>query len=357
MLRTPPLHRKFATMNGESSVVVLREALKLHHDPHPWDDLWRAMAVEHPLHDEWWDERDLVPLLDRVEVPDLSGVRLAERAPAPAVDVPRVPGARQRARGRVAMLGEFGLTWPWESLHVEALAWYDHWLKDRDTGILDGEPIRYWMPGADEWRTEHGVATSGCTAARLRAPGRRRARRRRGPRRRTLADDARDGSATGRSRARPIRPSMLEWTTAPLEHALDVAGDLELELHATATAIDTAWFVTLQDVAPDGTTVDVTAGYLRASLRTVDDERSVPGAPVLACRASDAVVPGELTVYRVPLVANARRFDVGHRLRVVLASDDQDTSVPAIMGFRHASVGTSSLNTIHSASRLLVPVT
>ena len=88
VLRTPALHRKFATMNGESSVVVLREALKLHHDPHPWDDIWRAMAVEHPLRDEWWDERDLQPLLDRVEVPDLSGVRLAERAAAPAVDLP-----------------------------------------------------------------------------------------------------------------------------------------------------------------------------------------------------------------------------------------------------------------------------
>jgi predicted acyl esterase len=149
---------------------------------------------------------------------------------------------------------------------------------------------------------------------------------------------------------------MLEWTTAPLEQVLDVAGDLEVELHATATAIDTAWFVTLQDVAPGGTTVDVTAGYLRASLRAVDEDRSVPGAPVHDCRSLEAVVPGELTVFRVPLVANARRFDVGHRLRVVVASDDQDAPVPAMMGFRHASVGTSSLNTIHSMSRLLAPV-
>jgi predicted acyl esterase len=150
---------------------------------------------------------------------------------------------------------------------------------------------------------------------------------------------------------------MLEWTTIPLGRSLDVAGDLELELHATATAIDTAWFVTLQDVAPDGTVADVTAGYLRASLRAVDHDRSVPGAPVLPCRVVEAVVPGDLTVYRVPLVATAHRFDVGHHLRVTIASDDQDTSVPAIMGFRHASVGTSSLNTIHSASRLLLPIT
>ena len=59
VLRTPVLHRRFATMNGESSVRMLHELLKLHHDPHSWDDLWRAMAVEYPLRDDWWDERDL----------------------------------------------------------------------------------------------------------------------------------------------------------------------------------------------------------------------------------------------------------------------------------------------------------
>jgi hypothetical protein len=31
----------------------------------------------------------------------------------------------------VAMLGEHGLSSPWESLHVEALAWFEHWLKVR----------------------------------------------------------------------------------------------------------------------------------------------------------------------------------------------------------------------------------
>jgi predicted acyl esterase len=356
VLHAPPLHRKFATMNGESSVVVLREALKLHHEPHPWDDLWRAMAVEHPLHDEFWDDRDLTPLLDRVEIPtylgcDWDNVPLHLPSTFPAFDaLVNAPDVR------VAMLGEFGLTWPWESLHVEALAWYDHWLKGRETGILDGDPIRYWMPCADEWRTSTSwpPPASRLRAFSLRADG-------------ALGDD--EGPAGARSlmtlggglnRAKPSEtdpPSMLEWTTEPFAAPLDVAGDLELELHATATAIDTAWFVTLQDVAPDGTSVDVTAGYLRASLRQVDDDRSRPGTPVLPCRTSDAVVPGERTVYRVPLVATARRFDAGHCLRVVLAGDDQDESVPAIMGFRHASVGTSSLNAVHSESRLLVPVT
>ncbi len=129
-----------------------------------------------------------------------------------------------------------------------------------------------------------------------------------------------------------------------------------MELQATATALDTAWIVTLQDVDPDDTVVDVTAGWLRATLREVDPERSRPGAPELPCRRAEALVPGPMTTYRIPLVANARRFAAGHRLRLVITSDDQDPETPAIMGFRHAPVGTSSLNTVHSSSRLLLPV-
>jgi hypothetical protein len=55
-------------------------------------------------------------------------------------------------------------------------------------------------------------------------------------------------------------------------------------------------------------------------------------------------------------VGTGYRFAVGHRLRLVLTSDDQDPKFPAEMTFRHASVGTSSLNRIASSSRLLLPV-
>ena len=164
---------------------------------------------------------------------------------------------------------------------------------------------------------------------------------------------------TGLARARPSEtdpPSLLEWTSAPLEQGLDVVGDIELELQATSTAADTAWIVTLQDVAPDGTVVDVTAGWLRASLRRVDPELSSVGAPDLPCRDADAVIPGSLTSYRIPLVSNARRFAAGHRVRLVVTSDDQDPKTPAIMGFRHATVGTSSINTVHSSSRLVLTI-
>ena len=354
VLHAPPLHRKFATMNGEASLVVMRQLLKLPHDPHPWDQLWLNAAVKHPLRDEWWDERDLTPLLDRIDIPvylgcdwenvplHLPSTFLAWKALA---DNPNV---------RMGMLDRYGLTWPWESLHTEALAWFDHWLKGRDTGIVDGDPVRYALPGSDEWHSAESWPPRGThRELALRADG-------------TLADDegepgAREymvlGAGLNRANPSPIDPpSTLMWTSDPLEEALDIVGDIELRLVAAATASDTAWIAMLQDVSPDETVTDITAGWLRASLREVDEAASLPGGPVLPCRRAQAVPIGEDVEYRIPLVPNARRFKTGHRIRLILASDDQDPSAPVIMNFRHASVGTSSLNTVRSSSRLLLPV-
>ncbi len=165
------------------------------------------------------------------------------------------------------------------------------------------------------------------------------------------------GGGLGRVKPSPTdAPSMLTWTSAPLGSDLDVVGAIEVRLDAIATAADTAWMLTLQDVAPDGSVVAVTAGWLRASLREVDEQASRPGAPVLPCRRAVAVPVGETVQYRIPLVPNARRFAAGHSMRLVVTSDDQDTASPAIMSFRHASVGTSSLNTILSSTRLVLPV-
>ena len=151
-------------------------------------------------------------------------------------------------------------------------------------------------------------------------------------------------------------PSSVAWETAPLDAAMDLVGDVELRLDASITAIDTAWIALLQDVAPDGTTTTVTEGWLQASLRDVDEPASRPGAPVVPCRTPRAVPPGETVAYRIPLVPNARRFAAGHRVRLLLCSDDQPDDIPAVMGFRHAPVGTTSCNTVHSSSRLVLSV-
>lgn len=354
VLHTPPLHRRFATMNGEAAVTTMRQLLRLPHDPHPWDDLWLDIAVKHPTRDEWWDERDLTSLLADIDVPVYLGCDW-ENVPLhlPSTFV-AWKALADNPNVRMGMLGRYGLTWPWESLHGEALAWFDHWLKGRDTGIVDGDPVRYALPGADGWQTSPTWPPAGAhRELALRADG-------------LLDDDegepgARDymalGAGLNRAGSSAIDPpAMLTWTSAPLPGDLDVVGPIELRLIASATAADTAWMTTLQDVASDGEVTDVTAGWVRASLREVDEQASTPGVPVLTCRTATAVPIGEEVQHRIPLVPNARRFAKGHRIRLVLTSDDQSPDVPAIMNFRHASVGTSSLNTVRSSSRLLLPV-
>ncbi len=355
ILQTPAIHKRFATMNGEAAIAGLKAVLKMHHDPRPWDELWNAMAVEHPFRDAWWDERNILPLLDRVEIPVYLGCDW-QNVP---LHLPHTFTAINRLTNsphvRVALLDEHGLAWPWESLHVEALAWFDQWLKGRETGILEGPRIRYALPEADEWRSANNWPLPGQRhqAFALRADG-------------ALGGDPGEAGArpmmtlgAGLNRARASKidpPALLQWNSAPLLADLDMVGEIELQLDATSTAPDTAWIATLQDVAPDGTTSDVTAGYLRAGLREVDQAESRAGAPVMQCRSFHAVEVGQHTTYRIALSPNARRFKAGHCIRLVLTSDDQDLEAPAMLNFRHASIGSSCLSNIYSTSRLLLPI-
>jgi len=355
LLLAPAIHKKFAVMNGEAAVTGLKLLLRLHHDPHPWDDLWQAIAVEHPFRDAWWEERNILPLLKGVEIPVYLGCdwqNVPLHLPGTFTAFERLTKSEHV---RVALLGEYGLTWPWESLHVEALAWFDHWLKGLDTGVLEGPRIRYILSEADGWRSSDtwpppeathqslALRTDGALDPEQGAEGSRAMM--------TL------GAGLNRAQTSVIdAPASLVWETEPLAADLDVAGDIELQVEAVSTAPDLAWIAILQDVAPDGMVVDVTAGYLRAGLRAFDEAESRPGAPVLPCRTFEAVPIGEPISYRLPLVPNARRFKAGHRVRLYLTGDDQDPAVPAQMSFRHAGVGTSTLNSIAATSRLLLPV-
>lgn len=355
ILLQPGIHKKFEYSNGEAAIASVKMLLNLPHNPVPWDDIWRAVVVEHPLHDAWWEDRNLLPLLDRVEIPVYLGCDW-QNVP---LHLPHTFTAYERLKNskhvRVAMMGEHGLAWPWESLHIEALAWYDHWLKGKETGILDGPHFRYVVPEAEGWRATDTwpLPETVLHAYALKADG-------------TLgADEGEPGSRTymnlgaGLGRPKPSEtdpPSHLVWTSAPLTADIDMVGPIELQLDAASTAPDTAFIALLQDVDEKGNAVVVSAGYLRAGMRAIDEAASKPGAPVLPCVSFEAVPVGEIVRYRMPVVPNSRCFRSGHRIRLLLTTDDQSKDVDTPMGFKHASIGTSSFNTIFSSSRLLLPL-
>lgn len=105
------------------------------------------------------------------------------------------------------------------------------------------------------------------------------------------------------------RDDVVVWTSAPLEAEFLLSGWSELLLHAATTGTDTDWHVKLTDVAPDGTSLRVASGCLRASLR---DGLDTP----------QPVEPGETLEYRVELTPAHHTFLPGHRLRVSVASAD-----------------------------------
>ncbi len=113
----------------------------------------------------------------------------------------------------------------------------------------------------------------------------------------------------------------------------DFAGDIELQLDATKTAFDTGWIAVLFDVPPVGEPIPISAGWLRASLSRVDEGKSKPKIKFRIAAFHLLFPVGERVVYRMPIVPNARRIAVKHRLRHVLASADEGHKDLALLGF------------------------
>jgi putative CocE/NonD family hydrolase len=106
--------------------------------------------------------------------------------------------------------------------------------------------------------------------------------------------------------ARDLRPDealSLTYTSEPLTEPLDALGFPEAILHLEADAEIATVVVRLTDVAPDGTSAQVSSGILNLTHRRSDEELQ-------------PLVPGRLEEVRVPLRALGYRWLAGHRIRV-----------------------------------------
>ncbi len=168
---------------------------------------------------------------------------------------------------------------PFATYHLEALRRSNQWLKELDTGVMDGDPIRIWVQGDDRWRGEPewplprtrwtelflGGPDGGLEGSLDTAPGSGGSR--------TFHYDPSSEPAWVRGEPR------LVYRTPPLDSETEVTGPLVLTLWAEITAADTDWIVWVCDEAPDGTRDILTKGWLRASHRALDPERSLTTSP------------------------------------------------------------------------------
>ncbi|MFI9272317.1 CocE/NonD family hydrolase [Kitasatospora sp. NPDC052896] len=210
----------------------------------------------------------------------------------------------------------------------ETLRWWDHWLKDLDTGVLAEPALRSWMPeppdepgaehdgrwiGEDGWPSDDVREIHYDLADTLRTAG-------------TPSGEryvpVRSPQQTGIDAGRPCptgSPADLPpdqraedgrsvcFDGAPLSERVEILGGPVVRLRLRGTAARGQVVARLCDVAPDGSSALVTRGVLNLTARHGRDQ-VVPWEP------------GAVEEVEVELAAIAHAFPVGHRIRLALSS-------------------------------------
>jgi predicted acyl esterase len=234
-----------------------------------------------------------------------------------------------------ALIGPWAHAWPHEPYpkpgiewRFEGVRWFDQWLKNRDTGILD-EPrfavyVRDWHPpgpyleqAPGYWRWEDGWPIERSRERRLYPQDNH-----------TLADSP---STATRHELRYI-PSIgieaggpvlwwgdvahdqrgtdafsLVYDSDPLPENVEILGHPKALLRVAADAPQANWFVRISDVAPDGSVTLVTGAGFNGTHRD-------------SARAPAAIVPGEEMALEIELHFTSWVFPKGHRMRLAIAN-------------------------------------
>jgi putative CocE/NonD family hydrolase len=287
------------------------------------------------------------------------------------------------APSKLLFTGPAHLERPFHQYHDEILRWYDYWLKGIDTGIMQEPRVRYWLMGANEWRTGDSWPLPQTEWVEF-----------------YLADweklTTRSPSARAEVGAASMEPDVftqmplkkttsvarLRYLTEPLSKDLTVAGPMSLTLFAAIDQPDTNWIVILKDVGPDFSVVtaregertvstqlherELTRGWLKASYRALDEKRSTPWEPFhkLTKESIRPAPPGEIVEYRIHILATANQFKAGHRICLEITSLDVPTGTGAMTNVEYIPYHVCSSQTVthriyHDAQRpshLLLPV-
>ncbi len=106
------------------------------------------------------------------------------------------------------------------------------------------------------------------------------------------------------------RPDVLTYTSGVLREDLEVTGPITLTLFASSSAPDTDFVARLTDVYPDGRSMNITEGVIRARFR-----EGVWGPPKL-------MHPGTVYEFTIDLDVTSNVFLAGHRLRLDITSSN-----------------------------------
>lgn len=315
-------------------------------DPASVGDGWRRMWLEriehntpwiltwlrHQRRDAYWKQGSVCEDFARIKVPVYAVSGWADNY---SEAVPRLlAGLDCPRRG---LIGPWAHSYPHDPAVApaigwlqEVLRWCDHWMKGRDTGIMEEPMLRAWMQESLPPRTCYDerpgrwVGEAQWPSSRIRAEkmflnggGRLAAEAEAGPAL-TICSPLWVGLAAGEVGRyggdaewpvdqREDDGGSLLFVSEPLQERIEILGAPVLDLVFSSDKPQALVCVRLNDVAPDGRATRVTVGLLNLTHRNSHEH-------------PEALVPGERTSARVELDDIAHAFPAGHRIAVSLST-------------------------------------
>lgn len=209
------------------------------------------------------------------------------------------------------------------------LKWFDFWLKGVQNGTQDMPVARLFIMGKNRWQDFDGWPPPGVVSTKLYLwPAQPDAETAPGGRLDFNPPQVADASTSymydpsdpvpkhrategfrsdGPIDLSPVESRKIVFTTSPLDRPLTVIGPITARIFAKSTARDTDWFVSLTDVWPDGRSMRVQEGALRARYREGFDREVL-------------TEPGRPYSFDIDMRATAQVFAAGHRIRLAITS-------------------------------------
>jgi plastocyanin len=278
-------------------------------------------GASHPLYDDFWAQYTN-PSPERIEVPMLSAGGLNDPDLHLRGNVNSFIAARSPYKKLLLYSGtHWGSSFqPWANRTV--LRFFDHWLKGIDTGIESEPAIDVQLrTGSDTFTHVYGncwpLEQTEWTKYYIDA----------GDKALSLREASEESSITAELKSEESGTSeQVTFLTAQLEEDVAIAGPLTAHLWVSSSKHDVDLTIELRDFDENGKETmfayvfagrrdeTVTRGWLRASHRALDPERTLPHQPYHPHTHNDWLTPGVPVAVDVEIWPTSMLFKAGHRI-------------------------------------------
>jgi putative CocE/NonD family hydrolase len=294
------------------------------HPEESWMRDFARLAFDEPYDGPFYQEKSAWPVLDRIQVPICIGTNWAN----PGI---HMRGAFQAWHGvhapKKLFIGPPDPRWPWSNYHEELLAWYDYYLKGIDTGVDEQPAVRYWLQGAECWKSASDWPIPGSSKRQLylnsaseKSEDFHILQSETPPEETALKFAAIPRGMLYPKELEKYTTQILTYLSEPWAEETEMTGPISLQLLLTSTAPDTHIVARLSDVSPQGKARLLSFGWLQASHRKIDQKLSRPDEIIHEHRCAEQLSPGTAVVLAFSLTPTANLFKPGHRLRLEIAS-------------------------------------